>query len=274
MSAEATGFVFRHSPFKGVVFQVHLAIADSVNDQNGNEWFASTATLAQKARCTRQTASEALKALEHAGFLQAIDPPTDVDEAGNERAWHRPRRWVFVFAEDAAVVFESRKARVDSRHRKVSAEPTPTRTTEVSAVPTPTAGEVSAQPTGGVGCADTGVGSCDTEPNYFPIEPKVERAHGSQARRPQTDQRSATDEIVDGLIDGYLEDFAVTHGGDGPPVSFVGRMRSEVRREVKAGRDPGLLALALGHCAEENNIALAHVLADLLSQRARTEVPA
>lgn len=192
MSAEATGFVFRHSPFKGVVFQVHLAIADSVNDQNGNEWYASTATLAAKARCTRQTASEALKALEHAGFLQAIDGPTDVDEDGNERAWHRPRRWVFVFVDEADVVFESRKSRPQSRHRRVSAEASPTGDVGVSAMATPTDSVVSAQPTGGVGTADRGVGSCDTEPKIFPIEPKQERANGSQARRPTTSDKQQT----------------------------------------------------------------------------------
>lgn len=273
MSAEATGFVFRHSPFKGVVFQVHLAIADSVNDQNGNEWFASTATLARKARCTRQTASEALKALEHAGFLQAIDGPTDVDEDGNERAWHRPRRWVFMFVEEAEVVFESRKARAQSRHRRVSAEPTPDEPEEVSATATPTTIEVSGEPTGGVGTADRGVGSCDTEPKLLPIEPKVERARGSQARRPGPPATSQHRQIVDELIAGYRDDFALVHGDEPPPVEFVGRLRSAVAREVRAGRPTDLLATVLGVCARENRTAFAHVLADVQSQLAKCPVP-
>ncbi len=45
----------------------------------GNEWFASTATLAKKARCTRQTASEALKAV--AAFRLAL-PRTMLRFAG------------------------------------------------------------------------------------------------------------------------------------------------------------------------------------------------
>lgn len=101
-----------------------------------------------------------------------------------------------------------------------------------------------------------------------------ERATDSQARRPAPTAQQHQDELVDELLAGYRTDFEVTHGGDGPPAAFLGKLRAEVRRELKAGRDPDLLALALGHCAEENRTALPHVLADLLSQRARAaEVP-
>lgn len=63
MSAEAVGWVFRHSPLKGAGFAVHLAIADSVNDQHGNELWMRQAVLATKARTTRGTVGRTLAAM-------------------------------------------------------------------------------------------------------------------------------------------------------------------------------------------------------------------
>ena len=50
MSAEATGWVWRHSPWKGehAKFLLHLAVADVVNDAHGNEFWMSQANLAEK----------------------------------------------------------------------------------------------------------------------------------------------------------------------------------------------------------------------------------
>ena len=72
MSAEATGYVFRHSPYSGTTFAVHLAIADTVNDQNGHRFWMSQSKTATKARTTRKSVNEALTRLEADGFLLRI----------------------------------------------------------------------------------------------------------------------------------------------------------------------------------------------------------
>lgn len=72
MSAEATGWVFRYSPLTSVAFAVHLAIADSVNDQNENEFWMNQAALAAKARTSRKTVNAALAQLVADGFLEPV----------------------------------------------------------------------------------------------------------------------------------------------------------------------------------------------------------
>lgn len=99
MSAEATGHVFRCSPFTGSTFLVHLAIADSVNDQHHNEFFMAVGNLASKARVTRKTAQVALRKLENAGCITLLQK-----ERGETRRYH------FEFFPQA-VVYESRGRR-------------------------------------------------------------------------------------------------------------------------------------------------------------------
>lgn len=72
MSAEATGYVFRCSPFSGATFACHLAIGDSVNDQHHNEFFMAVGNLAKKARVSRKSAQRALRQLETAGCLSLL----------------------------------------------------------------------------------------------------------------------------------------------------------------------------------------------------------
>lgn len=93
MSAEATGWVFRHSPYVGTTFVVHLSIADVVNDVNDYELWASQTTLAIKARTTRKTANTALATLIEDGFLALI-----------EEAHGRPNRYRFLMP-DVPTVF-------------------------------------------------------------------------------------------------------------------------------------------------------------------------
>lgn len=100
------GWVFRHSPCKGATFQVHLAVADSVNDQHGNELWMAVGTLADKARVTRGTAIKAVGALVADGYLTALEPA--VDDEG--RPTGRPGRYRFEFPDDAPVEYESRWA--------------------------------------------------------------------------------------------------------------------------------------------------------------------
>lgn len=74
MSAEATGWVFARSPMSGAAFVVHLAIADSVNDQHGNEFWMRMPNLAKKARLSRGATAKAVAALCDEQFLELVDP--------------------------------------------------------------------------------------------------------------------------------------------------------------------------------------------------------
>jgi hypothetical protein len=96
MSAEAVGWVFRHSPYSGLKFAVHLAIADSVNDQHDQELWMSQSRLASKARCSRPRANEALVELVDDGYLVLLE-----EHVG------RANRYRFVFP-DVPVSYESR----------------------------------------------------------------------------------------------------------------------------------------------------------------------
>lgn len=58
MSAEATGWVWKHSPYTGARLAIHLAVADVVNDAHGNEFWMSQAGLAEKARTSRKSVCE------------------------------------------------------------------------------------------------------------------------------------------------------------------------------------------------------------------------
>lgn len=60
MSAEATGWVWRNSPYSGAQLLVHLAIADVVNDAHDNEFWMSTYKLATKAKVSRSTVTATL----------------------------------------------------------------------------------------------------------------------------------------------------------------------------------------------------------------------
>lgn len=102
MSADATGWVYRHSPYSGATFSVHLAIADSANDQNGNEFWMAQETLGNKARCTNRSARDALDRLVADGYLQELEG-TVAPKGGRA-----VRRFRFLFVADARVVYESR----------------------------------------------------------------------------------------------------------------------------------------------------------------------
>lgn len=76
MSAEATGWVFRHSPYTGGAFLVHLCIADSVNDQNHNEFWMRQHKLAHKARLSRPRVNEHIQKIVDDGLLTLLDEST------------------------------------------------------------------------------------------------------------------------------------------------------------------------------------------------------
>lgn len=103
MSADATGWTIRHSPYKGAALLVHLAAADSANDQNGNELWMSVSTLGEKARVARTTASEVVTRMLADGFLEVL-----VDHRHDNAGF--PSRYRFLFP-DVPVVFETRAPR-------------------------------------------------------------------------------------------------------------------------------------------------------------------
>lgn len=88
MSAQATSFVWEYSPYRGSTFDVHKAIADSVNDQHSNQFWMFQDKLARKARVSRETGNRAVKRLIADGFLELV-------EEGGGR--NRPSRFRFLF---------------------------------------------------------------------------------------------------------------------------------------------------------------------------------
>jgi len=87
MSAEAVSYVYRHSPYNGATFTIHLAIADVVNDTHNNEFWMATDTVAQKTRTNRRTVQRAIDTLCNDGFMELTGKATQ----------HRPATYRFLF---------------------------------------------------------------------------------------------------------------------------------------------------------------------------------
>lgn len=103
MSAEATAWLYRHAPtdWPAGRFQVAHAIADTVSDLHGHEFWMFVAVLAAKARVSRRTATDSLGHLVECGLLE---PLTSVDQA---RSTNAPRRYRWTYP-DWPVVFDTR----------------------------------------------------------------------------------------------------------------------------------------------------------------------
>ncbi len=97
MSNDAAGWVWRFSPYDRAALLIHAAMADSVNDQNDNEFWMTKVKLAAKARCSRSTVSDTVDAMLADGFLELLE-----DSGGRHASRYR-----FLFP-DVPVVFESR----------------------------------------------------------------------------------------------------------------------------------------------------------------------
>lgn len=102
MSADATGWVIRHSPYKGQTLMIHIMVADSVSDMHNNDFWMTQAKLAAKARCSPNTTSTALALLLDDGFL--VELPGTPPARGGKLVRH----FRFVFKADEPVVFEAR----------------------------------------------------------------------------------------------------------------------------------------------------------------------
>ena len=87
MSGEAVGYVYRHSPYNGATFNIHLAIADVVNDAHGNKLWMATDTIAEKTRTNRRTVQRAIDRLCDDGFMELVEKATQ----------HRPAIYKFLF---------------------------------------------------------------------------------------------------------------------------------------------------------------------------------
>lgn len=129
MSAEATGWVYRHSPYKGAAFSVHLALADSANDQHGYRLWMRQQTIATKARTTRGTVNRALDKMVADGLLELL---TEGQKYGD------PNEYRLLLPDELDVVYETRGVRAvvtpgaRTDDRGVCAENTPNRTQGVS----------------------------------------------------------------------------------------------------------------------------------------------
>lgn len=87
MSATATAWAWRHSPYSGAQFALHLAAADVANDTHGYLLWTNPITLAAKARTTRETASRWLWRAVEEGLLEAVsDRRGERDGRGYRRA--------------------------------------------------------------------------------------------------------------------------------------------------------------------------------------------
>lgn len=85
MSAECTGWVYRYSPAKGAALLVHLAVADSANDQHGYELWMRQHWLADKARVSRRAVGDALAWLVDNGLLELLEAGKDAGKANRYR---------------------------------------------------------------------------------------------------------------------------------------------------------------------------------------------
>lgn len=248
MSAEAVGWVFRHSPYSGLKFAVHLAIADSVNDQHDQELWMSQSRLASKARCSRPRANEALVELVEDGFLVLLE-----EHVG------KANRYRFVFP-DTPVAYESRPRKAP---RRPAGGPVPSRNT-------PPNDQVSPHGTPPVPPGDTHLLRDGTPPvpsrNTEPKKPKA----GTQPPPPA--RRSLAAELVD------LEQEEAE--------AFLDQIRRRLRGDLpgRLDRDPAVTdlladlveAAAAGWTPEQTAVALtadplgdARSVARVLAARAR-----
>jgi predicted ArsR family transcriptional regulator len=97
MSAEATGWVWRFSPYKGhhAKFLIHLAVADVVNDAHGNEFWMSHTNLAEKVGVTRETVARWFADAVDLGLVECV---TDNSRRG------RPNCYRLVMARQGGVI--------------------------------------------------------------------------------------------------------------------------------------------------------------------------
>lgn len=85
MSSKCIGWVYEYSPAKGATMLVHLAIADSANDQYGYELWMRQAWLAAKARVSRKSTGTALAWLADHELLLLLESGKSAGKANRYR---------------------------------------------------------------------------------------------------------------------------------------------------------------------------------------------
>jgi len=85
MSAEAVGWVYKHSPYTGVNFAVHLALADSANDLYDYEIWARQQWVADKARTSRSGVNRFVKEAIEDGFVALLEDNSRTGHANRYR---------------------------------------------------------------------------------------------------------------------------------------------------------------------------------------------
>jgi hypothetical protein len=180
MSAEAMGWVYRHSPYKGAKFSVHLAVADSVNDHFRNEFWMEQGKLGLKARMRRQAVNESLRELEADGFIRDL---------GAVEGLRGVRRFRFLFPR-VPVVYESRWVDPDAPVRSAdTSDDAPVRSADTTCPP------------GG----HEPVRSADTDPNKEPQENPTEEI-------PPTPLQSEVVSEEPDEFDNFWEQYPRRHG--------------------------------------------------------------
>jgi hypothetical protein len=97
VSAAATAWVWRHSPYKNGALNVHAALADTANDLNDNQIWFGIEKLSRKARVGRSTAIATLGKMIDDGFLEIVS---------EQRGQAAPKVHRLLFPDDAPVVYE------------------------------------------------------------------------------------------------------------------------------------------------------------------------
>lgn len=85
MSAEALGWVFKHSPYTGAALIVHLALADVANEMCDNEIWARQREIARKARVGRQRTNEILSQMVADGLLVVLEDNASIGKTNRYR---------------------------------------------------------------------------------------------------------------------------------------------------------------------------------------------
>lgn len=117
MSAEATGWVWKNSPYTGAQLLVHLAIADVVNDVHENELWMSVGSIATKAKVARSTVSDTL--LDMCGRRL-------IERLTSGKAERKPSRYKFLFTSPLTDITSPESGHITKRTQEnpiVSASP-------------------------------------------------------------------------------------------------------------------------------------------------------
>lgn len=272
MSAEATGWVYRRSPYRGASFTVHLAVADSVNDQHGNEFWMAQGALASKARVGRQTANIALATMVADGYLEIL-------EEGGGRS--RPAHFRFLFP-DVPVTHETRKLSSRRTVSKLSSTATESAETVVSVAETvvygdrqrtqenPKEASKAFPPTEGTPKAKPAVATPQTPKakpapkpkapphpetsvliSYFVSLTDTPTLKGSTARVGQEIKKALGAGSAPAHIREALERL-VKDGNPGAFVRLLNGVERHHRQHDKASRDSPVARLVIGMAAEED----------------------